>query len=89
MRPGWLGLLQGAIFILPAAPPCPLAAQISIRCWSSGQVVIEPCKAPASAPAPPLPAERIQLPARIDTKSASALFTPAGQLYVRIARAGA
>jgi hypothetical protein len=70
--------------------------QVSVRCWSSGLVLIsgEAWRAGAGGGSvagadgwlAPACNERIQLPARIDTRSVQALFTQAGQLYVRLHR---
>jgi hypothetical protein len=70
--------------------------QVSVRCWSNGLVLIsgEARRAGAGGASAagadgwlaPACTERIQLPARIDTRSAQALFTQAGQLYVRLHR---
>ncbi len=78
-------------------PPCP---QIHVRCWSNGRVLIKadpPAAALLAAPAPlllhetgpgqqqePLFQQMVQLPGRLDTHSAQALFTVHGHLYVRV-----
>lgn len=72
-----------------------------MRCFSRGEVLITgssrrtaaataagggwPPAGPEAAAEPT--SERIQLPGPIDTRSALALFTAAGQLYVSVSRA--
>ncbi|GAB4819164.1 hypothetical protein N2152v2_006210 [Parachlorella kessleri] len=74
--------------------------QIHVRCWSNGRVLIKadpPAAALLAAPAPlllhetgpgqqqePLFQQMVQLPGRLDTHSAQALFTAHGHLYVRV-----
>ncbi len=70
--------------------------QIHVRCWSNGRVLIktDPTAAAAAAaaaglpPPAPLPQvqEVVQLPGKLDTRSAMALFTAQGHLYVRVNR---
>ncbi|KAL4452081.1 hypothetical protein ABPG75_007743 [Micractinium tetrahymenae] len=60
--------------------------EVSVRCWSSGLVLIKadprPRRQPSSAAAEL--AAGIQLPSCVETRSAQAQFTAVGQLYVRI-----
>ena len=73
-------------------PAClPARQQISVHCWSSGLVRVsgEPRDGAAGGGeagwwAGRSSSETIQLPARIDTQSAKAMCTAAGQLYVRV-----
>lgn len=60
-----------------------LGLQLVVRCWSSGQVLLQ---VNARGGGGPLYSELVTLPGRIDTRDPQALFTLAGQLYVRVNR---
>lgn len=57
--------------------------EISVRAFSLGEVHLK-----AESTSRPPVTETVKLPSRIDNKSAQALFTETGQLYVRVAEAG-
>jgi HSP20 family molecular chaperone IbpA len=64
-----------------------------VRCWSNGQLRVSweprqsaPGEAGQGGSAARAACETIQLPAKVDSASAKALFTDAGQLYVRVDR---
>ncbi len=70
VQTGQLPTLQGHFsFLFPCT-----AAQVSVRCWSSGVVLIEgePVNPPSGPGAPAPLSEHVQLPTRIDTRSAVA-----------------
>ena len=82
-----------AMWSQAASLPPSTYLQINVRCWINGQVRISGEPRHGAAPglagigwAAPTSSETIQLPARIDTASARALFTAAGQLYMRVDR---
>jgi len=58
--------------------------EISVRCFSRGAVQLR--AQPKGATEKPVVVEEVELPTQVDNHSAQALYTEAGQLYVRVAR---